>query len=175
MDEIQIKKTKCSEKLWMPKFPNYADTTEYFVSKSTTATVASLYNSDDISGRDVFTKCEITKKNLYRLEKKHAHALEKSKITREDLNKQWLDLENKEIEFRKNVTFFDEFVKENEAKRVRALVKLDDMNNLIEKRFKDVAELKEQLEDSQKAKSDMDTVIKKLMLYEVYICHLIMD
>lgn len=147
---------------------NYANTPEYFKSRALTNSLPKLYNEgDDITERNVFTNCEMTKKELCKIQMKHAHTLEHAKQTRGELNNQWDELEQKEQEFKDSFIYFDNFVNENEMKRIRAHSKLVEMAALTEKRNHDIHYLQHNIRDCEQIKAQMDNTIAELRIFEV--------
>lgn len=155
------------ERFWKARRRNFEETEDYVVSRETMKALPSVYNTDDIIQRNVFTECELMKKNLHELEQKHATTLENAKTKRLDLNQQWVELEKTELEFRNNFKYFDQFVRENEMKRLRASVKMVEMQHLVEKRSEDNDITKKHIVELRESKLQMDNAIKKLRIFEV--------
>lgn len=168
---MKVKKTDINqfapEKFWNSRTRNFEETDDFVVSRETTKALPNLFHTDDIKERNVFTDCELTKKNLHEVQKRHAETLEKGKTKRHELNQQWMDLEKTELEFRDNFKFFDKFVRENEMKRKRASQKIGEMKNCIKKRSEDIDTVKNEIEELKYAKLRMDSSIQKLRIFEV--------
>lgn len=155
-------------KYWIPIRPNFEDTTEYFESKELTRKLPHFYEpGDDITHRNAFTNCEITKKEFYDVQRKYNLVSEKTKRKHEELNRQWAELQQKELEFKNSFLFFEQFVQENDMKRKRAKTKLAEVSNISEIRTKDILCLSKQIEEYTKAKKEMDEAIAKLRKFEV--------
>lgn len=155
------------EKYCPPYRKTFEDVHNFVESRVSTKILPNFYITDNFEKRNMFTNCELIKKQFYNVEKKHAHTLSKVRKQREDLNCQWLELETKEKEFRKSFIYFDLFVKENEMKRVRAKMKFADVTSLIQKRSRDIAVIKIQIEEFICVKVEMDRAISYLKIFEV--------
>lgn len=79
------------------------------------------------------------------------------------------ELAEKQEKIRESVVKFEKFVKENDAKRARAMKKEKDEINSRKQKEQEIISLKQQLEEQTKFKDRLVRMLEKLSVYEAYL------
>ncbi|XP_066261427.1 coiled-coil domain-containing protein 42 like-2-like [Euwallacea similis] len=168
------KNTSVFDKLYFPKKLNYEYTSEYFASNAADPQRAlrTFNNGDNIERNVKITNYLVTRqlvKTTKNLENKRKDYNDKRKMVQE----QWDDLKQKESDLRQNFIAINQFVKENQEKRERAVVKIVEQNQLKDKWQKCMEELAKKCEEISSTKAKMDKYIAQHRIYEEYLLQVI--
>ncbi|XP_066148874.1 coiled-coil domain-containing protein 42 like-2-like [Euwallacea fornicatus] len=169
------KNTSIFDKIYFPKKLNYEYTFEYFASKAATDSQLPLRifnNGGNIERNVEIANYLVTRqlaKTTKKLENKRKEYNNKTKMAQE----QWDELKQKELNLRQNFISINQFVKENQEKKERAVVKIAEQNQLKEERQRNMEELVKKCEEISSTKTKMDKNIAYCRIYEEYLLQVI--
>ncbi|KAK5638098.1 hypothetical protein RI129_012393 [Pyrocoelia pectoralis] len=169
---MELPKTEVNTKdlapLKFPKIHPEEAVREYLHSKAFNSVIKKCPEWD-VARNDPNGELVLQKRELYnaevRLENKKVKAIKQ----REEINKLWSDLEEKENTLRSNFIKFNRFVKENQEKRERAERKSTEAHGIFEKRETEIEDLESRYKIMSEVKATMERNIKDHLMYENFL------